>query len=67
VPAYFFQTSLTNGGILRWGRRFVRSTRIPSAALVGDDNMSHIDPLVADPRDNLLLGTLTPFLRALRR
>jgi pimeloyl-ACP methyl ester carboxylesterase len=67
VPAYFFQTSLTRGGILRWGKRFVRSTRIPSAALVGDENMSHIDPLVAAPEDNLLLGTLTPFLRALRR
>jgi hypothetical protein len=67
VPAYFFQTSLTQGGILRWGKRFVRSTRIPSAALVGDENMSHIDPLVAHPRDSLFIGTLAPFLRALRR
>lgn len=66
VPAFFFQTTLTRGRVFNNGKRFVRSTRIPSAGLVGDENMSHIDPLTAIPRENTFLQSVVPFLEAIR-
>jgi hypothetical protein len=66
VPLYAFQTSLTEGDVLRGARRFVRrsSMRRKDAELVdGSTDHSHLDPLTAAPGTNEFLRTVVPFLK----
>ena len=66
VPAYVFQTLMARGRVFRNAKRLVRGSPIPSMALVGDENHSHLDPLTARPSKNTFLETVVPFLRAVR-
>jgi pimeloyl-ACP methyl ester carboxylesterase len=67
VPLYAFQTSLTNGRVLRGARRLVKSSKIPHSVLVdGSREQSHLDPLSAAPAKNRFLKTVVPFLKSVR-
>ena len=66
VPAYVFQTVLARDRVFRNAKRFARGSEIPSMVLIGDENHSHLDPLLARPRKNTFLETVVPFLRAIR-
>ncbi len=66
VPLYSFQTSLTNGNVLRGAREFVKrsAVRKKQAELVdGSATTSHLDPLTAAPKTNDFLKTVVPFLK----
>jgi hypothetical protein len=69
VPLYAFETSLTNGGVLRGANALIRASRSPASKSVLVDRSSttsHIDPLTAPPDANDFLQTVEPFLRANR-
>lgn len=67
VPLYAFQTSLTDGRVLRGARRLEKTSRIPRATLVdASATQSHLDPLAAAPGRNRFLQTVVPFLKRLR-
>ena len=66
VPLYAFETSLTNGRVLRGARRFVKSSKVPSSKLVADHGAGHLDPLFAAPSKNRFLQTVVPFLKRLK-
>jgi len=66
VPLYAFETSLTNGRVLRGARRFVKSSKVPSSKLVADHGAAHLDPLFAEPSKNRFLQTVVPFLKRLK-
>ncbi len=69
VPLYAFQTDLTDGGVLRGVRTFIRRSRSPRdrAVLVDASRTdSHLDPLTAAPERSRFLQTVVPFLRGLR-
>ena len=66
MPAYVFQTVLARDRVFRNAKRFARGSEIPSMVLIGDENHSHLDPLLARPRKNTFLETVVPFLRAIR-
>lgn len=67
VPLYAFQTSLTNGRVLRGARAFVKGSKVPGARYVdASATTSHLDPLTAAPERNDFLKTVRPFLRQLR-
>ena len=63
VPIYGFETSLSNGGVMKAYRRFVRGSKIPSATLRSNQQMGHLDPLMDTPASNTFLKTVVPFLR----
>jgi hypothetical protein len=66
VPLYAFQTSLTDGDVLRGAERFVRRSSLRRRDVVLEDRTSttsHLDPLTAAPRSNDFLKTVIPFLR----
>jgi hypothetical protein len=66
VPLYAFQTSLTDGDVLRGAERFVRRSSLGRRDAVLEDRTSttsHLDPLTAAPRSNDFLKTVIPFLR----
>jgi pimeloyl-ACP methyl ester carboxylesterase len=65
VPLYSFQTSLTNGDVLRGAKEFVKRSKVRrnEAELVdGTATTSHLDPLTAAPKTNDFLKTVVPFL-----
>ena len=67
LPLYGFQTSLSNGRLLRDLRRFVDGSRVTRADLVDRaSTTAHLDPLLAPPARNDALRTLVPFLRRIR-
>jgi pimeloyl-ACP methyl ester carboxylesterase len=66
VPLYAIQTDLTNGGVLRGANAFIdtaRTKRKESRLINADPEQSHLDPLLAAPRQNAFYKTITPFLR----
>jgi pimeloyl-ACP methyl ester carboxylesterase len=67
VPLYAFQTSLSNGQVLKGARAFVRASKIRRATYVDrSKTYAHLDPLVATPARNDFVKTVVPFLRKLR-
>ena len=64
-PLYAFETSLTNGRVLRGARRFVEASKVTRATYVADPLQSHIDPLSALPSRNRFLQTVVPFLKSI--
>jgi hypothetical protein len=69
VPVYAYQTDLTDGGVLRGARTFIRRSRSPRGRAVLVDASrtdSHLDPLTAAPETSRFLQTVVPFLRRLR-
>jgi acetyl esterase/lipase len=63
VPVYGFATALSEGGVTKAYRRFVRGSKVPFATLRTDDRMGHLDPLMDRPASNSFLTTVVPFLR----
>jgi pimeloyl-ACP methyl ester carboxylesterase len=67
VPLYAFQTSLSDGAVLKGARAFVKASKIPRATYVDrSKTYAHLDPLAATPSRNDFLKTVVPFLRKLR-
>ena len=68
VPIYAFQTTLTDGDVLRGAKRLVKrskTTRGQSTLVEGAPQASHLDPLTATPDRNKFLRTVVPFLATL--
>ncbi|MCO5315054.1 MAG: hypothetical protein M9938_02660 [Solirubrobacterales bacterium] len=66
LPFYVVQTDDTGGDVLKGARNWLRRTRTPRGKAVlinADPQMSHLDPLVAAPRKNVFIKTVTPFLK----
>lgn len=62
VPLYTFQSGLTHGTVNRAAHWVVDHSRIPWATYDGDDEMTHVDVVAADPNHNPMLASLVPFL-----
>jgi pimeloyl-ACP methyl ester carboxylesterase len=62
VPLYSFESGLTHGTVNEAARWVVGQSRIPSATYAGDDRMTHIDLLSAEPDRSPMLDSLVPFL-----
>src|SRR4051794_38981102 len=70
LPVYALQTSLTNGGVLRGARSFIKLSGSPRRRAVLVDasaTESHLDPLTAATARNPYLQTVVPFLRRIAR
>jgi len=65
VPLYVFETSLSQGGVLRAARQLVRESQISQYQLVSDESMGHLDPLGDVPGHNTFIETVVPFLRGI--
>ncbi len=63
VPLYAFQTGLSNGGVLRGTKKFIRRSKVTSHWLYQDLNMGHFDPLEDFPSHNRFIQTVVPWLR----
>lgn len=66
LPFYVVQTDMTGGKVLKGARNWLKRTRSPrrrSVLVNADPQMSHLDPLVALPRRNVFIKTVTPFLK----
>ncbi|MDQ2700919.1 MAG: hypothetical protein M3Y23_06280, partial [Actinomycetota bacterium] len=66
LPFYVIQTDDTAGDVLKGARNWVKRTRTPgrlTKLVNADPRMSHLDPLLASPKKNIFLKTVTPFLR----
>jgi pimeloyl-ACP methyl ester carboxylesterase len=62
VPLYSFESGLTHGTVNEAARWVVGQSRIASATYAGDDRMTHIDVLSAEPDHNPMFDSLVPFL-----
>jgi pimeloyl-ACP methyl ester carboxylesterase len=65
VPIYAFQTTLTDGDVLRGANRLVKRARTPksqSLLVNGAPQQSHLDPLTAAPGKSEFLSSLLAFL-----
>jgi hypothetical protein len=65
VPIYAFETTLTDGDVLRGAQRLVKrakTTRKQSMLVEGAPEASHLDPLTAAPNRNEFLKSLIRFL-----
>jgi hypothetical protein len=65
VPLYSFQSGLTHGTVNAAAQWVVANSKIPSASYDGDNAMTHLDVLWADPQRNTMLRSVLPFLRQL--
>jgi hypothetical protein len=65
VPLYVFETGLTKGSVFSAAHWVVAHSRIDTVVYAQDQNMRHLDPLMAAPAGNTMLPTLVPFLRRL--
>ncbi len=63
VPLYAFQTGLSNGGVLRGTKTFIRKSKVKSHWLYQDLQMGHFDPLEDFPAHNKFVQTVVPWLR----
>ena len=68
IPIYAFQTSLSDGRVLRGARELAqigdpRFTRFVDRA----ETTAHLDPVAAAPRRNAFLKTVLPFLKRIAR
>ena len=65
VPLYSFQTGLTHGTVNTAAQWVVANSKIPGASYDGDNAMTHLDVLWADPQRNTMVRSVVPFLRQL--
>jgi hypothetical protein len=65
TPLYAFQTSISQGGVLRGTIAFIRRSRVRSHWLYQDTRMGHFDPLEDFPAHNRFIQTVVPWLRDL--
>lgn len=65
LPLYAFQTSISQGGVLRGTKKFIRRSKVGSHWLYGDEQMGHFDPLEDFPAHNKFIQTVVPWLRDL--
>jgi pimeloyl-ACP methyl ester carboxylesterase len=66
LPLYAIQTSLTDGGVLKGAKSFIKLSRSPAKAdklVDASATESHLDPLTAAPATNLYLKTVVPWLK----
>lgn len=66
LPFYVVQTDDTGGDVLKGAKNWLKRTKTPKkqAVLVNaDPQMSHLDPLMATPKKNVFIKTVTPFLK----
>lgn len=66
LPFYVVQTDDTGGDVMKGARNWLKRTRTPKKQTVlinADPQMSHLDPLMASPKKNVFLKTITPFLK----
>jgi hypothetical protein len=63
VPLYAFQTGLSDGGVLRGTKKFIRRSKVHSHWLYQDLQMGHFDPLEDFPARNKFIQTVVPWLR----
>lgn len=62
VPLYAFQTGLSDGGVLRGTKTFIRKSKVKSHWLYQDLQMGHFDPLEDFPSHNRFIQTVVPWL-----
>ena len=67
LPLYVFETSLSQGGVLRAARQLVRESQISQYQLVSDESMGHLDPLGDVPEHNSFITSVVPFLHYITR
>jgi pimeloyl-ACP methyl ester carboxylesterase len=65
IPLYAFQTAISQGGVLRGTKAFIRRSRVKSHWLYQDPRMGHFDPLEDFPARNRFIQTVVPWLRDL--
>jgi pimeloyl-ACP methyl ester carboxylesterase len=65
IPLYAFQTSISDGGVLRGTEKFIAKSKVRSHWLYQDLQMGHFDPLEDFPARNRFIQTVTPWLRDL--
>ena len=65
VPLYAFQTSISDGGVLRGTKKFIRRSKVRSHWLYQDLQMGHFDPLEDFPAHNRFIKTVVPWLQDL--
>ncbi len=66
VPLLAYQTSLSQGGVLRSAKDLKANSKIPRAVYVNDPKASHLDPLAASPAKSKFLKAAVPFLKSLK-
>jgi len=62
IPLYAFQTSISDGGVLRGTKKFIRKSKVGSHWLYQDLQMGHFDPLEDFPARNRFIQTVSPWL-----
>ena len=62
IPLYAFQTGLSDGGVLRGTKAFIRRSKVRSHWLYQDRQMGHFDPLEDFPAHNRFIKTVVPWL-----
>jgi hypothetical protein len=62
TPLYAFQTGLSEGGVLRGTKAFIRRSKVHSHWLYQDLQMGHFDPLEDFPAHNRFIETVVPWL-----
>jgi hypothetical protein len=65
TPLFAFETSLSDGGVLRGARAFIERSKVNKHRLVSDHAMGHFDPLNDVPAHNKFIKTVVPFLRGI--
>jgi hypothetical protein len=65
TPLFAFQTSISDGGVLRGTKKFIRKSKVRSHWLYQDLQMGHFDPLEDFPAQNRFIQTVVPWLRDL--
>jgi pimeloyl-ACP methyl ester carboxylesterase len=64
VPVYAYESAISEGGVRKGVRRFVRKSQVQRHKVVSEPDAGHLDPLLDDPAQNLFLETVVPFLRS---
>jgi pimeloyl-ACP methyl ester carboxylesterase len=62
TPLFAFQTSISDGGVLRGTKKFIRKSKVQSHWLYQDLQMGHFDPLEDFPARNRFVQTVVPWL-----
>ena len=66
MPLLAYQTSLSQGGVLRSAKDLKANSKIRRAVYVNDPKASHLDPLAASPAKSKFLKAAVPFLKSLK-
>ena len=62
TPLFAFQTGLSEGGVLRGTKKFIRKSKVESHWLYQDLDMGHFDPLEDFPAQNAFVQAVMPWL-----